>query len=167
MPRGRLASFGRAAALAWLSLTLPATSGAGAAAANDPGPGGAARPAHDAWRFLTFEQRHAEMTFLIHPALMERYQAFYRTEAPELRCATCHGEDMEAVRYRMADTPLDDLKPSAVQALYLDGAVLDAEQTFKRDVITPLMARLMGVPAYDPASGLGFSCFGCHPREAE
>ena len=30
-------------------------------------------PAENEWRFLTFEQRHAEMTFLIHPLMMERY----------------------------------------------------------------------------------------------
>lgn len=126
-----------------------------------------AMPAENAWRFLTFEQRHAEMTFLVHPALMERYQAFYETPAPTLRCVTCHGEDAEVNRYRMAYTPLDELRPSAVRALYVEGAEVSAEQAFKRDVVTPLMARLLGVPRYDPATGLGFSCFGCHPREAE
>jgi hypothetical protein len=115
----------------------------------------------------TFEQRHAEMTFLIHPILMERYQAFYQTEAPVLRCTTCHGEDAERERYQIARPPLDDLKPALVRKLYLPGAALSEEQRFKRDEITPLMARLMGVPAYDAATGLGFSCFGCHPRESD
>ena len=124
-------------------------------------------PAEDEWRFLTFEQRHAEMTFLIHPILMERYQAFYQTEAPVLQCTTCHGEHAERDRYQIAKTPLVDLKPAAVRELYLASVVLSDEQRFKRDVITPLIARLMGVAAYDAESGLGFSCFGCHPRESD
>ncbi len=49
----------------------------------------------------------------------------------------------------------------------LPGAEISAEQRFKRDVITPLMARLLGVAAYDPQTGRGFSYFGCHPREEE
>lgn len=124
-------------------------------------------PAEDEWRFLPFEERHSEMTFLVHPTLMERWQAFYRTDAPMLRCVSCHGENAERDRYQIAKTPIDDLKPSRVRALYVPGAKLSAEQKFKRDEITPLMARLLGVPQYDPATGLGFSCFGCHPREAE
>ena len=124
-------------------------------------------PAENEWRFLTFEQRHAEMTFLIHPLMMERYQAFYQTDAPDLQCTTCHGEQAERDRYQIAKTPLVDLKPAAVRALYLPGAVLSEEQRFKRDVITPLMARLMGVAAYDATTGLGYSCFGCHPRESD
>jgi len=29
------------------------------------------------------------------------------------------------------------------------------------------MARLLGVAPYDADTGLGFSCFGCHPREGD
>ena len=114
-------------------------------------------PARNAWRFLSFEERHSEMTFLIHPTLMKRYQAFYQTDAPMLRCTTCHGEDAERDRYQIAMTPLDDLKAAAVRKLYLPDAVLSEEQRFKRDVITLLMARLMDVPAYDAVTGTGVS----------
>jgi hypothetical protein len=71
------------------------------------------------------------------------------------------------VRYQIAYTPIDDLKPSQVRLLYLPDAEPNAEQRFKRDVITPLMADLLDVPAYDAVTGNGFSCFGCHPRERE
>ena len=126
-----------------------------------------ALPAVDEWRYMTFEQRHEEMTFVIHPTLAERWQAFYHTDAPKLQCVTCHGADAEQHRYQMAFTPLDDLQPSRVRDLYRSDAELNDEQRFKRDVITPLMADMLGEPHYDPATGLGFSCFGCHPREAE
>jgi hypothetical protein len=126
-----------------------------------------AMPADDEWRYLSFEQRHAQMTFLIHPAMMERFQEFYQTPAPELTCETCHGEDAEKARYGLSNSTLDALEPNKVQALYRADAKLSPEQIFKRDTITPLMARLMGVPPYNPASGLGFSCFGCHRREEQ
>jgi hypothetical protein len=126
-----------------------------------------AMPANDEWRHLSFEQRHAQMTFGVHPTVAEHYQEFYGTEAPTLTCRSCHGEDAERVRYQIAYTPIDDLRPSQVRLLYLPDAAPSDEQRFKRDVITPLMAQLMDVPAYDAATGTGFSCFGCHPRERE
>ncbi len=126
-----------------------------------------AMPATDEWRHLSFEQRHTQMTFSVHPTVAEHYQEFYGTEAPTLTCRSCHGEDAERVRYQIAYTPIDDLKPSQVRLLYLPDADPSPEQRFKRDVITPLMAQLLDVPPYDFATGTGFSCFGCHPRERE
>lgn len=126
-----------------------------------------ATPANDQWRHLSFEQRHSQMTFAVHPTLARRYQEFYGTEAPTLTCRSCHGEDAERVRYQIAYTPIEDLKPSRVRLLYLPDAEPSDEQRFKRDVITPLMADLLDVPAYDALTGNGFSCFGCHPRERE
>ena len=122
-------------------------------------------PANDEWQFMSFEKRHSAMTFLIHPSMMERFQQYYKTDAPELTCESCHGAGAEAVGYEMANTKLVNLDPNRVRRLYLDDAELTNEQLFKRDNITPAMARLMGVAPYDPKTGLGFSCFGCHPRE--
>ncbi len=124
-------------------------------------------PANNEWRFLSFEQKHSQMTFLIHPTMMEHFQAFYKTPTPELTCAGCHGENAESAGYELSNSTLDALKASTVQGLYRQGAALTPEQLFKRDDITRTMARLMGVPQYDPATGLGFSCFGCHRREDE
>lgn len=119
-------------------------------------------PANDEWRFLSFEQRHSRMTFVIHPSMMERFQAFYKTDAPELTCRSCHGENPERALYKLSNSTLVDLDPAKVEKLYESDAVLTAEQRFKRDNITPTMARLLGVPSYDSETGLGFSCFGCH-----
>lgn len=126
-----------------------------------------ALPVKNEWRYLSFEQRHAQMTFLIHPAMMERFQEFYQTKTPELTCETCHGENAEARGYNYANSDLVALSPTKVQSLYRVDAKLSPEQTFKRDIVTPTMARLMEVPPYDPSSGLGFSCFGCHRAEEE
>ncbi|MEM7541204.1 MAG: hypothetical protein AAF384_06400 [Pseudomonadota bacterium] len=121
-------------------------------------------PADDEWQFLSFAKRHSQMTFLIHPVISERYQKFQDTEHPEITCRSCHGPEPERASYKMSNSTLDDLDPENVRALYLADAVLTPYQKFKRDNITPAMARLMGVAKYDPDSGLGFSCFGCHRR---
>ena len=124
----------------------------------------AVQPAENAWRFMSFEQRHARMTFVVHPSMMERFQEFYKTPTPALTCVSCHGDNPERALYKLSNTKLDDLDPARVAKLYATNAQLTPEQRFKRDNITPNMARLLGVPAYDPQTGLGFSCFGCHPR---
>ena len=126
-----------------------------------------ALPVENEWRYLSLERRHSQMTFLLHPTMMEHLQAFYKTPIPELTCASCHGENAEAAGYNLSNSKLKALKPSRVRALYEAGATLSPEQLFKRDDITPTMARLMGVPQYNPATGLGFSCFGCHRRADE
>ena len=134
---------------------------------SDDNTGEVAFPADNEWQYLSFEQRHAQMTFLIHPTMMEKFQAFYKTPNPELTCANCHGENAEVEGYNRANSDIEPLKPSRVRALYEAGVTLTPLQRFKRDDITPTMARLMGVPQYDPATGLGFSCFGCHRRVDE
>lgn len=138
-----------------------------AAMCDDPKTDEIALPADNEWRYLSFEQRHSQMTFLVHPTMMEHFQAFYKTSTPEITCASCHGENAEAAGYNLSNSKLKALKPSRVRTLYKTGATLSPEQLFKRDDITPTMARLMGVPQYDPATGLGFSCFGCHLQEDE
>lgn len=124
----------------------------------------AVQPADDGWHFMSFEQRHARMTFVVHPSMTERFQKFYKTATPELTCVSCHGDNPERALYKLSNSKLDDLDPAKVAKLYQTNAKLTPEQRFKRDNITSNMARLLGVPAYDPKTGLGFSCFGCHPR---
>ncbi len=137
------------------------------AVSGDDQSGEVALPADNEWQYLSFERRHSQMTFLVHPTMMEKFQAFYKTPTPELTCASCHGENAESEGYNRANSDIKPLKPSRVRALYEAGATLTPLQRFKRDDITPTMARLMGVPQYDPTTGLGFSCFGCHRRTDE
>ena len=125
-----------------------------------------ALPADNEWWYWSFERRHS-MTFLIHLTMMEHFQAFYKTPTPELTCTSCHGEGAQAVGYNLSNSKLKALKPSRVRALYSENATLTPHQLFKRDDITPTMARLLGVPQYNPATGLEFSCLGCHRRENE
>lgn len=65
----------------------------------------------------------------------------------KMSCATCHGADGEARRWKMPNPDLlleehDVATPHARM------------NAFMRDRVTPEMARLLGRPTFD--------CFGCH-----
>lgn len=117
------------------------------------------------WSDLTYEERHAKMTFVVHPALARRFKKAGGEKTARLTCKSCHGERAEEVRYRMP--AIEALRPSRVAEIYEPGADLSPLLTFMRDEVTPTTARLMGMPAYDPAIGEGFSCFNCHLKEQE
>lgn len=117
------------------------------------------------WSDLTYEERHAKMTFVVHPALARRFKKAGGEKTARLTCKSCHGERAEDVRYRMP--AIEALRPSRVAEIYQPGAKLSPLLTFMRDEVTPTTARLMEMPVYDPATGQGFSCFKCHLKERE
>jgi hypothetical protein len=114
----------------------------------------------DAWSSLSWEERHDQMTWLVHPRMARLFQRFEKTQSPELTCRTCHGSDAEKVQYRMPNglPPLDPVHMPDPH----EGP--DAEITkFMYEEVTPTMADLLGVPVGDLRSRRGFGCFSCHP----
>ncbi len=114
------------------------------------------------WSALTWEERHDEMTWVVHPQMAKLFQRFEKTEYPELTCRTCHGGDAERVQYRMPNglPPLDPAHmPDPREGP--DAAVAK----FMYEEVTPQMADLLGVAPANPPSGQGFGCFSCHPTE--
>ena len=108
-------------------------------------------PPADAWAPLTWEERHAAMTFKVLPNMAKLFQGFDGKPAPELTCRSCHGADAEQVGYAMPHG-LPALDPAHMPDA--NGRVA----RFMAREVTPTMADLLGV---DRAS---FTCFGCHPR---
>ena len=107
--------------------------------------------ARDEWAPLTWEERHSEMTFKVHPNMARLFQRHDGKPSPDMTCRTCHGRDAAQVEYAM---------PHGLPAL--DPAHMpdarSAEVRFMRDEVTPTMANLLGVDRRV------FSCFVCHPR---
>jgi hypothetical protein len=120
------------------------------------------RPAAAAgWSALSWEERHDAMTWVVHPNMAALFQRFEGTADPELTCRTCHGTDAEQVGYKMPHglTPLD---PSRLPDPNGGGPKARIAR-FMTEEVTPQMADLLGVEPYDPHTGRGFGCFGCHP----
>ena len=106
----------------------------------------------DAWRGLTWEERHDAMTFRVLPNMSRAFQAFQGKPVADMTCRTCHGENAEQVAYAM---------PHGLPAL--DPARMpdprnDRTARFMTDTVTPLLAVVLEV---DRAR---VSCFTCHPR---
>ena len=156
----------RLATMAWIAAVAP-----GAACARSIAPKVAPRPASsassaaiapraDGWSALSWEERHDQMTWLVHPQMATLFQRFEKTPYPELTCRTCHGTDAEQVQYKM---------PNGLPALDPDhmpdpNSGPDAETAkFMYEEVTPKMADLLGVDLRDPRTGRGFGCFSCHP----
>jgi cytochrome c553 len=106
----------------------------------------AAAPTATRWADMTREQRHAYMEGAVMPATKQLFATFDHGRYARMTCATCHGKDGEARRWRM---PNPDLLLE-IEAVNAPGDVND----FMRSKLTPEMARLLGRPSFD--------CYGCH-----
>ncbi len=119
-------------------------------------------PAKDEWATDSWEDRHDTMTFLVLPNMARTFQTFFGKKDPDMTCETCHGNDAEAVAYKMPRglPPLDPRHLPRRDASNPNEARMAA---FMIDEVTPRMARMLETPPYDPATRTGFSCFSCHP----
>jgi hypothetical protein len=94
---------------------------------------------------LSWEERHDLMTWSVLPSMMPVFQQTFATTNPELNCRTCHGQNAEAVAYRMPNG-LPALDPAHLPT----GKIAEA----MRREITPRMSELLGKTE---------TCFSCHP----
>ena len=124
----------------------------GACSCGPPAPASApAAEARDTWTPLTWEERHSEMTFKVHPNMARLFQHHDGKGDPDMTCRTCHGQDAAQVAYAMPHG-LPALDPARMPDEH------SAKVRFMREEVTPTMADLLGVDRRV------FSCFGCHPR---
>jgi hypothetical protein len=107
------------------------------------------------------------------PRMKALFMAFDPHRYPKMACTPCH----ETAEWRMpnADLLLDPAcGGEALDVGAPSGAVHDHPSPrekmsrldeFMLNEVTPEMAKLLGMPAYDPAERKGFGCFGCHTPE--
>jgi hypothetical protein len=106
---------------------------------------------HDDFAGLDWEQRHDVMTFVVLPNMGRLFQSYRRTAAPDLTCESCHGEDAEAIGYRMPNGRL-----AALDAALLPKAGDSPMAKFMIERVTPEMSELIAAPV---------TCFSCHPQK--
>jgi hypothetical protein len=114
------------------------------------------------WKDKTREQRLEYMGLVVYPKMKETFQAQDADGFKDFKCQTCHGEDMEAVEFKMPNSlyalPVADPMGSAME---YDEAVA----TFMAQTVVPAMAELLGEQPYNPETQTGFGCFSCHQQE--
>jgi hypothetical protein len=117
----------------------------------------AAQPSHDApggeharedkWAKLSFEERHSVMTFTVLPNMARTWRDFKHTQDPEMTCRTCHGQDAEAVSYRMPNPSLAKIDPAHPP--------VNDTATFMKTKMVPEMTNFVSAPV---------GCNTCHPK---
>lgn len=136
----------------------PTTPGEPAGATGGEG----ASAAGSSWADLDHEGRMALMRERVLPEMGELFREHDAEEHATFTCATCHGESMTEVGFRMPNG-LHPLVRAEIPAL-VESEDEETARTarFMLERVTPGMIEILGVAPYDPATGEGFGCLRCH-----
>jgi hypothetical protein len=116
------------------------------------------------WDSMNYEEKEWYMIGKVHPIMRQVFQTFNhdKYEGEKFECVPCHGENPEAKKYKM---PSDHL--SKVPA-YNSKEWKEMENArifkFMTQRVTPAMGQVIGKEAWNPETGEGYSCWGCHPK---
>ena len=113
---------------------------------------------HVAWDDMTHEQRGQYMAEVVMPAMQPLFQNHDATRYAEFSCGTCHGANAHEVNFVMPNG-VHPLTHADITATFQSQ---DPSATWMTQQVWPEMARLIGEPPFDPATGQGFSCMNCH-----
>ncbi|MCH9685210.1 MAG: hypothetical protein K0V04_27490 [Deltaproteobacteria bacterium] len=142
--------------------TTPAADGGTEAA--DGGETATAPGAPDVkWADKSFQQRKEWMGIEVLPKMKGLFQEYDNAQFKGFGCDTCHGDDGKDKEYKMpsdAIYPLPKADPITA-AMEYDEAVTK----FMMERVVPETAALLDMEPYNPETGEGFGCFGCHPAE--
>lgn len=135
----------------------PAAEGGEEPAASEPG-------APDvAWGDKSFKQRQEFMGVVFLKEMKTMFQAHDENTYKGFKCQTCHGDDMKEQNFAM---PSDSIYPLPTKDTIKAAMDYDEKVTkFMIEEVVPKSAELLNMDPYDPATGKGFGCFGCHPTE--
>lgn len=117
-----------------------------------------------AWTDKTFKQRQEFMGVYVFPKMKETFQSHDAELFKGFKCQTCHGDDMDAVKFAMPNEgiyPLSKDDPIGAAKEY------DEKMTaFMVNQVVPQMAELMDA-TWDPddQGPESFGCFSCHPAQ--
>lgn len=143
------------------SAEVPQADSAGAAAA-DPADADDASASGEvpAWAAMDFDLRKKHMMKEVTPTMAALFQGMNAEHYAEFNCVTCHGPGAKEGQFEMPSPSLPALPPNGDFAAIAE-AKPDVMQ-FMGEQVVPQMAALLDQDPYDPATGQGFGCYGCH-----
>lgn len=130
-------------------------------AAADPVPVTAPGPGE--WKTWSHERKLAYMKGPFFEQAKAVFTAFEPARYARFNCRTCHGEGADNQTYKMPNRDLAVLvggKPGFQELADHEPQLLG----FMQQQLVPAVAGLLGVPAFDMKTHVGFSCFDCHTR---
>lgn len=121
-------------------------------------------PADKPWHDMSYSEKEWYMIGNVHPVMRQVFQTFNekKYEGEKFECTPCHGENPEARKYKMPSPDLSSV-PAYGSA---DWKAMENSRVFKfmSQRVTPSMGKLLGEQPWDPETGEGYSCWGCHPK---
>ncbi len=115
------------------------------------------------WADKSFKQRQEYMGITFLKAQKKSFKAHDEAQFSGFKCQTCHGDDMKETNFAM---PTDSLFP--LNAKDPVGAAMEYDEAitkFMVEQVVPESAKLLDMEPFNPETGQGFGCFGCHPTE--
>ncbi len=106
------------------------------------------------------EQKSAFMKAHVVPQMQRVFQGVNASRYAEFGCTTCHGPAFAEPREFL---PKLTMKEGHITAF----AEKPEIAKFMAESVVPKMASAMGLAAFDPKTGQGFGCMGCHTVTAQ
>lgn len=117
-----------------------------------------------AWDSMGREDRKEFMEHVVMPKMRAAFATWEPEEFAKMKCGACHGAGAKDRSFRMPNPDLPKLPKDAAGFAALEKDEPKAMK-FMKEKVVPEMAALLGRKPYDPKTGQGFGCFGCHVAE--
>lgn len=117
-------------------------------------------PPPEPWADMTREEQEYYMVATVLPIAAEDFRTYDASRYGSVTCNTCHGDDASERGYAMPSNYLPRLPAPGSPAwnTMAEGPAFH----FMAEVVTPTVVTQLGFEPYNPATGTGFGCFGCH-----
>jgi hypothetical protein len=120
-------------------------------------------PPEQPWAEMAEADREFYMIGKVLPVTAEVFRGFDAHAFAEFGCESCHGADGEKRQFAMPTPELPPVPPYGSPAF----AEMQRNQPrmvhFMTERVTPVTRTLLGFAEFDPSTGKGFGCNGCHP----
>ncbi len=117
-------------------------------------------PAAPAWADMTMDQKKELMKTQVIPQMKEAFQGFDAKRFADFHCGTCHGPGAKEGKFDMPNPKLPKLDPKDNFAKQMKK--MPAITKFMMETVSPTMAKILGIPPFNPETHQGFGCFNCH-----
>ncbi len=116
------------------------------------------------WSDMSHDERKEYMHDVVAPHMKKLFQEFDSVQFREVKCMFCHGDGAKNQSFKMPNPKLPKLpnSPDGWKAL---NAKKGKIMKFMSSTVKPEMAKLLGMPPFDPKTGKGFGCMDCHTSE--
>jgi len=124
-------------------------------------------PPERPWAELSMDERRAHMGRHVVPVMSELFAGYDAERFPDVSCGTCHGETAHERNFAMPNPDLPPLYPTGSIGQYQTVERFPDGARFMFSRVLPAMQTLLDAEEFDPATGEGFSCYGCHPHASD